>query len=1011
MKLNVKVPLFLLLALSAAGCNCGGGAPPIGRSVDISPNSAQVQLGATQAFTATPAEVDWSVEGGEGNGTISTDGVYTAPLAMPAQPQISVVAALKTDPDVRGVATVTLTTDANPVVSIAITPAAVTLSPGAAEQLTLTATRQDNTTQDVTAEASWTSQTPAVATVSAGRVESLSEGTATIQASLGALTANIDVTVTAGPALTSVTVAPATASIARSTSQQFQATANYADGSSRDVTATAAWTSSDASIATVSASGEASGLLAGAVTITAQLSGAQGQAQLTVTDVSLTAIAVTPANVTLPLAASTDLVATGSFSDGSTQDITAQVTWSSSAPNVVTVAASPPGRITSVATGTATVTATLSGRTGQAQVTVTNATLQSITVTPSVPTRAKGLTVQFAATGVYSDQTTLDLTRLVIWSSTDTAVASISNAAGAEGLATTLTAGGTNIRATLGGTVGATTLTVTNATLTLVQLTPATATLPAGATVQLRAEGTFSDGSKQDLTAQATWTSSATSIATVGDSAGQKGLATGIAPGSATVTATVQAVSGTAALTVTDATLDSIAVTPVNPSLAKGTSRPFTATGTYSDSTTHDLTDQVAWTSNDTSIATISNAAPDRGVATGVNAGTATVTAAFGGKSGATQLTVTNATLQSLLVAPATVQVPKGKTQQFTATGTFSDNSTQDLTTQVTWSSNNTASVTISNAAGSEGLATAVAQALSATTLTAVFGGVNDTASMLVTAATLEALVITPDPATVPVGGTRPLTATALYSDGTTRDVTNNSNISWTSSDTAVATVTDPAGFPPSGGGEVTGVAVGTVTITVTLSGKTGTVELTVNTATLQSITVTPANPSLPKNFDRQMRATGNYSDGSTQDLTANVTWASSNTTSATITPAGLVQATATPGTTTITASLTTPNLSGNTTVTVTNVTPTALDVTPASFTLPQGTSRQLTAIATFSDGSTLDVTSQVNWTSSSQQTAVVSTRGVVTASLFLTGNVTITGRIPNTNPAITDSSAVTVVP
>ena len=63
------------------------------------------------------------------------------------------------------------------------------------------------------------------------------------------------------------------------------------------------------------------------------------------------------------------------------------------------------------------------------------------------------------------------------------------------------------------------------------------------------------------------------------------------------------------------------------------------------------------------------------------------------------------ATLQSIAVTPANPSVAKGLTQQFTATGTFSDNSTQNLTAQVTWASATTAVATIN----SSGLATAIA--------------------------------------------------------------------------------------------------------------------------------------------------------------------------------------------------------------------------------------------------------------------------------------------------------------
>src|SRR5262249_29171963 len=142
-----------------------------------------------------------------------------------------------------------------------------------------------------------------------------------------------------------------------------------------------------------------------------------------------------------------------------------------------------------------------------------------------------------------------------------------------------------------------------------------------------------------------------------------------------------------AVLTVTPAVLESIAVTPANPSVPKGETEQFTATGNYSDNSTQNLTNQVTWASGTTAVATISNAAGSQGLPTALATGTSTISATFSGLPGSTLLTVSPAALVSIAVAPSAPSVPKGKTQQFTATGTFSDNSTQDLTSQVTWAS------------------------------------------------------------------------------------------------------------------------------------------------------------------------------------------------------------------------------------------------------------------------------------------------------------------------------------
>jgi Big-like domain-containing protein len=179
--------------------------------------------------------------------------------------------------------------------------------------------------------------------------------------------------------------------------------------------------------------------------------------------------------------------------------------------------------------------------------------------------------------------------------------------------------------------------------------------------------------------------------------------------------------SGTAMLTVNPAgvTLKSIAVTPASPSIVAGNTQQFTATGTYNDNSTKNITTSVTWKSSNTAFATIGGAT---GLATGVAAGTTQITATQGSVvSPNDPLTVTAATvtLKSIAVNPVSPSVGIGNTVQFTATGTYSDNSTKNITSSVTWASSNTLFATI---AISSGLATGVA--VGTTEITATLGSV-----------------------------------------------------------------------------------------------------------------------------------------------------------------------------------------------------------------------------------------------------------------------------------------------
>ena len=244
----------------------------------------------------------------------------------------------------------------------------------------------------------------------------------------------------------------------------------------------------------------------------------------------------------------------------------------------------------------------------------------------------------------------------------------------------------------------------------------------------------------------------------------------------------------------------SIAVTAVNSSIAVGVTDQFTATGTYSNGTTQNLTSSVTWSSSSTAVATISSA----GLATGVAAGSATIKATSGTISGSTGLTVTApVTLVSIAVAPASASVTVSGTQQYTATGTYSDGTTQNLTSSVTWSSSSTAVATIS----STGIATGVVPG--GATIKATSGTITGSTSLTVSASTvtLVSIEITPANAHVAVGASLQLTATGTNSNGTTQNLT--SSVTWSSSSTAVATI--------SSAGVATGVAAGSATIKASL--------------------------------------------------------------------------------------------------------------------------------------------------------------------------------------------------
>ncbi|HEY1906729.1 MAG TPA: Ig-like domain-containing protein [Myxococcaceae bacterium] len=617
--------------------------------------------------------------------------------------------------------------------------------------------------------------------------------------------------------LESIGVTPANPTLAGRSTVQLSATGTYTDHSTQDITGSSTWTSSAAGVATVSGAGLVSAIAPGTATITAASHGITGSTMLTVTPATLQSIAVTPSNPSIAKGTTQQLVATGTFSDATTQDLTGQVTWASDTASVATVSGA--GLATGVAAGTANISASMSGVTGSTKLTVTAATLESISVSPPAPSVAKGITQQFTATGTYSDGSTHDVSMQVAWTSSMTGVATISDAAGSRGLASALTEGSTTILATLGAIHGQATLTVTPATLASISVTPTTPRRPLPLTLAFTATGVFTDHTTQDLTTQVTWASSSTAAATISNAAGSQGLASTVAAGTTTISATKGSATGSTLLTVTSGTLQSIAVTPADPSLAKGTTRQLTATGTYSDASTVDLTDFVTWESKDETVANLSNADGTRGLATGVDIGSTDVSATFGGKTGSTTVTVTAATLASIDVMPARVSLPRGLTEPFVATGTFSDGSTQLLTSTVSWSSTDAAVASIANS-GEPGLATALSTGT--TTIRAVQGNVTGSATLTVTDAILISIAVTPPSVTIPRSSTQQFTALGTFSDTSVVDLTTE--VTWTSSDPSVVAISNAALSQ----GLATALAHGMVTLTAAKGAVSGTAGATV---------------------------------------------------------------------------------------------------------------------------------------------------------------------------------------
>ena len=286
-------------------------------------------------------------------------------------------------------------------------------------------------------------------------------------------------------------------------------------------------------------------------------------------------------------------------------------------------------------------------------------------------------------------------------------------------------------------------------------------------------------------------------------------------------------------------------------------------------------------------------------------------------------------------------------------------------------------------------------------------------------ARTLTSILVRPVAYTVPVTGEGRFTATAVYSDGASIDVTASST--WTSVTPGDASVGLHTGI-------ATGNRVGTSTIiTAAYGGLSGWGTLNVNAATSAKFEVTPIVPvSIPVTGTQQYAAIETFSDGTTQDRTGASSWSSPDLVAVSTTPVATIdnivgsptrgKATGVnPGTSTITATygVYTGAAAGRRILTVTAATSVSFVVTPKAASVVVDGEQPFTAIETFSDGITFNRTGASNWTAvdlSGTGVATILETGVATGHAIGTSTITATYGVYTGNVGLANRTAVLTV-
>ena len=775
-----------------------------------------------------------------------------------------------------------------------------------------------------------------------------------------------------------LTLTPAAISLPVGGQVMFVLDAKLGDGSSVDASALAQWTSTAPGVVAVAQGGQVTALAAGSAEIRAAWGGVVTSAKVSVVPAALVALEIQPQSTVLVVGATKQLGAVGTFADGSQQNLGLVVAWSSSAPAIAEIGAD--GTIVAKAAGTASITAKLGEVTATAAVSILGLQPTELVIEPVDPTLPLGASLKFSAIASFDDGSKADVSASASWASSAPDVVKIAK----DGTITTLLSGSAIITADFAGLQAKRIVTVITPVLQTLTIDPTSATLSAGGTLQLKVVGTWQDGSSTDLTTSATFTATPQGVVSVSNAPGSQGKVLATAPGEAKVVASYGGKQAEATLTVSKATLQSLAISPAQPSVPKGVTVQLVALATLSDGSIEDVTEAVVWASSAPTIATVSSSGKTAGQASALAVGQTTITASLDGKVATVTLLVSAAALTGVEVGPATIALEVGGKAQLTATANYSDGAKVDVTASATWKSANTAVAEVANAAGSQGLVTAKAEG--STTITATIGGVSGKASVTVKAPSLTELQIGPINPQRKAGEQLQFFVTAVYSNGATQNVTFDAD--WKSSNTVVASVgnSNTGGGGPGGAnqkGRCQAKTAGKAEISASFGGKTATTTLTVTDPELVALQISPAYWEMNAGTPMQLQAIAIFSDDSSQNVTFQAQWASSDGKIASVgnagggpggggpggggQPKGRILA-LTPGTVEISATF--QGVVGKGTIVVKPAVPTGISLFPGTQSCAPGQFRQVEATLIYSDGSSLPITQAATFTSSAQAVA-----------------------------------------
>lgn len=439
----------------------------------------------------------------------------------------------------------------------------LTLPSDGSSNLVVYALYDNNQTQVVTNLASLSSQDGAVASVdSDGLILANGTGTTTLDISYSGFSTTLNVEVTSAT-IDSIQVTPALGSKPLGVDQQFSATAILSDATTLDVTNSASWSSSDTDILTINSAGYAEMQSVGSVQVSASLNGTSSTVDFVVLAKTLDSISLSLASPSIGVDVLTEVTCLAHYSDGSSEDISSEVSLSLSDTSIALINQSDSISLRSLASGTTDLTASFNGESASATLTVTGASLVSIEVQTDNSLLSAGVNAYFRAMGTYDDATVVDITNNVSFSLSNASYGSISNSSSTKGLYNNTFSGASTTSLTITATLGAISddleIILAPGSINSISITPSSVTTTSLKNINYKAYAHFNDGASVQITDIATWSSSDTNIAIISNHQSDAGLVATLSEGSSNIQATYKGNSSNiSALTVDNGATEEI---------------------------------------------------------------------------------------------------------------------------------------------------------------------------------------------------------------------------------------------------------------------------------------------------------------------------------------------------------------------------------------------------------------------------------------------------------------------